>query len=241
MWKSLALVLVVLCILEQGQCEVFTSMANMENLAETEQLLFSSFKTYLQAEEDRLKVLKNFMLRVEDAQKNVNLSDVAKYLGNPINTYLMLRRLSSEWRDVESFLSQDGEAAEDFKAIYDNAKMVLPTTEDHEGAMTALFRLQDTYKVPSNMLAKGIIPGVKSLSHHLEIREIYEIGLHAYDNQNYQYASEWMRTAYEEFGLNATIDGIKRNKVLDYLAYSEYKKGNLPEAFKLTKELAALR
>ena len=45
----------------------------------------------------------------------------------------------------------------DFKAIYDNAKMVLPTTEDHEGAMTALFRLQDTYKVPSNMLAKGEI------------------------------------------------------------------------------------
>ena len=112
MWKLLALIFLVFGIFEHGQCEVFTSMANMQNLAETEQLLFSSFKTYVQAEEERLQVLKNFMLRVEDAQKNVNLTDVAKYLGNPINTYLMLRRLSSEWRDVESFLSQDSEAAE---------------------------------------------------------------------------------------------------------------------------------
>jgi len=88
-------------------CEVFTSMANMENLAETEQLLYTSFKAYLKAEEQRMKVLRNFMTRIEEAQSIVNETNIAKYLGNPINTYLMLRRLSVEWRQVEQQLTSD--------------------------------------------------------------------------------------------------------------------------------------
>ena len=45
-------------------------------------------------------------------------------------------------------------------AVFDNAKMSFPTVEDHEGAMTALFRLQDTYLMPSNKLAKGLFLNV---------------------------------------------------------------------------------
>ena len=41
-------------------------------------------------------------------------------------------------------------------AAYDIAKAHFPSNEDHEGAMTALFRLQDTYKLPSSKLAKGM-------------------------------------------------------------------------------------
>jgi len=82
-------------------------MANMENLAETEQLLYTSFKAYLKAEEQRMKVLRNFMTRIEEAQSIVNETNIAKYLGNPINTYLMLRRLSVEWRQVEQQLTSD--------------------------------------------------------------------------------------------------------------------------------------
>jgi len=44
----------------------------------------------------------------------------------------------------------------DFVAMLEIAKTHFPSNEDHEGAMAALFRLQDTYKVPSNKLAKGI-------------------------------------------------------------------------------------
>ena len=88
-------------------CEVFTSMANMENLAQTEQLLYTSFKSYLKAEEQRMKVLRNFVARIEEAERIVNETNIGKYLGNPINTYLMLRRLSIEWRQVEQELTND--------------------------------------------------------------------------------------------------------------------------------------
>ena len=35
-------------------------------------------------------------------------------------------------------------------------KPLFPTEEDHVAAMVALFRLQDTYNLPSKSLAKGI-------------------------------------------------------------------------------------
>ena len=43
----------------------------------------------------------------------------------------------------------------DFTAVYDEMKPYFPSSEDYEGAMTALFRLQDTYKLPSLTFAKG--------------------------------------------------------------------------------------
>ena len=101
-----------MALLKCLHCEVFTSTANMENLAYTEQYLFSSFKKFVSAEEQKLMALKKFMARVEDAHKNINMSDVGKYLGNPINTYLMLRRLSIEWLDMEKLLTHDAQESE---------------------------------------------------------------------------------------------------------------------------------
>ena len=51
----------------------------------------------IMAEEERLDILKTFMNKVDEAQQFVNETDIGKYLGNPVNTYLMLRRLSLEW------------------------------------------------------------------------------------------------------------------------------------------------
>ena len=107
MGKYFLLSILSITLIKYLHCEVFTSMANMENMVHTEQLLFNSFKSYLKAEEQRLDKMKKFMARVEDAHKNVNMSDISRYLGNPINTYLMLHRLSLEWRDIEKLLTHD--------------------------------------------------------------------------------------------------------------------------------------
>ena len=112
MVKIVILSILFVALLQCLHCEVFTSTANMENLAHTEQYLFESFKKFVKSEELRLVALKKFMSRVEDAHKNINLSDVGKYLGNPINTYLMLRRLSIEWLDIEKLLTHDAQESE---------------------------------------------------------------------------------------------------------------------------------
>lgn len=69
----------------------------------------------------------------------------------------------------------------------------------------------------------GIIPGVKSFSHQLDLAEVYEIGLHAYDQKDFTHAGEWMRTTLEMLGNETNVAGVEKHKVLDYLAFSEFK------------------
>lgn len=34
-------------------------------------------------------------------------SDVSKYLANPINAYLLVKRLTTDWKQVEGFMTQN--------------------------------------------------------------------------------------------------------------------------------------
>jgi len=70
----------------------------------------------------------------------------------------------------------------------------------------------------------GIIPGVHGLlSHQLKLSEIYEIGLRAYELKDYGHAREWMETALHTIGERKSEDDIDKDKILDYLAFSEFK------------------
>ena len=87
--------------------------------------------------------------------------DVSTYLTNPINAYLLTKRLTSDWRDVEKIMSMD--VGVDFIRNVSNYREVLkfPSDEDLNGAATALTRLQDTYNLDTQSLARGEINGVQ--------------------------------------------------------------------------------
>ena len=86
-------------------CEVFTSIADMEQLVKTEQHLVLSLRNYIDLENQRLHRLKTFLSKVDKILQYVNDSDVTKYLGNPINTYLLLKRFHTDWLEVEDLLT----------------------------------------------------------------------------------------------------------------------------------------
>lgn len=233
------LLVVLFAVITCIHAEFFTSMANMEHLVLTEKYMLSSLKNYVESEEERLASLKKFMLHVDESLRYVNETDIGKYLGNPVNSYLLLKRFNVDWRNLENLLTLDH--AEDFTAAYDEMRPYFPSDEDYEGAMTALFRLQDTYNLPSQKLAKGIIPGVvQSSPQALDPNEIFELGRHAYNLNDWTHSRDWMRTALAEIRGDSSVSADQTATVLDYLAYSEFKSGNVKEAFQLTQELAKL-
>ena len=77
----------------------------MEQLVKTEQHLVLSLRNYIDLENQRLHRLKTFLSKVDKILQYVNDSDVTKYLGNPINTYLLLKRFQTDWLDVEDLLT----------------------------------------------------------------------------------------------------------------------------------------
>lgn len=47
-------------LMNNVNCEVFTALADLEDLLDTEALLIQSLKNYFRAEEDKLKLLKRY-------------------------------------------------------------------------------------------------------------------------------------------------------------------------------------
>lgn len=94
-------------------------------------------------------------------EHNDAVLDTSKYLANPINAYLLTKRLTNDWTQVEAVL-QSEPGKEELRKLTD-AKSVLkfPTAEDLTGAATALMRLQNTYNLETSSLAKGILNGIQ--------------------------------------------------------------------------------
>ena len=72
--------------------------------------LAESLEQYLAAQEKRWRLLQQFAGEVKHAVELAR-KDRAKYLGHPVNAFLLIKRFVREWPEVERQLSQpvDGE------------------------------------------------------------------------------------------------------------------------------------
>lgn len=92
----------------------------------------------------------------EEASRNIQ-----QYLSNPINAYLLVKRLTTDWKRVEDLITQD--VGKSFVANITTSRndLKFPTDEDLNGAAVALMRLQDTYKLETAQVARGVLNGVQ--------------------------------------------------------------------------------
>lgn len=112
-----------------------------------------------------------------------------------------------------------------------------PTDEDLNGAAVALTRLQDTYNLETASLARGELNGVQ-YSSEMTVEECFELGRQLYMNRDFLHSILWMREAMDRLGRpqNKTST-TKKEDILEYLAFSMYKQGNVNAALLMTNEL----
>ena len=143
--------------------ELFTALVHLERLLKTEKHLIGALNSYLSSEEQRLNQLKHVINHYESAAINFehdnneqrNNENVETYLSNPINAYLLVKRLTTDWQTVESIINDKSEVNL-IKMLMENE--TFPSQEDLSGAAEAVIRLQDTYKLDTSSLADGVIP-----------------------------------------------------------------------------------
>lgn len=111
-------------------------------------------------------------------------SDITAYVSNPINAYLLTKRLTTDWRQVENLMEHDVGTGKpeaqtitnpnpnpnpnlsclaDFVQNITQYRNVLkfPSDEDLTGAAVALLRLQDTYQLDTSSVARGKLNGIQ--------------------------------------------------------------------------------
>lgn len=218
-----------------GQGEVFTALVDMEGLLGTEAELVRFLQEHIQKEEDRIQRLRSYLYEYEKQHEEAS-TDIQKFLQNPINAYLLVKRLSMDWKEVENLIRGNAAHLQNFTRRKE--MFIFPDDEDLSGAAVALMRLQDTYKLETSALARGEIQGTH-LTNELSAGDCFELGRQAYNNGDHYHTVLWMQEALERVE-NEQIKSAVKQDILEYLAYSTYLQGNVRHALKLTNELLDL-
>lgn len=88
------------------RAELYTALAEMEELLDTETVLIVNLEAYISAHEQRLQFLRSRVQTYRREHSEAS-ADIAVYLSNPINAYLLTKRLTSDWRSIEDVMSFD--------------------------------------------------------------------------------------------------------------------------------------
>ncbi|KAA0720544.1 Prolyl 4-hydroxylase subunit alpha-2 [Triplophysa tibetana] len=239
--KMLTLLLALACLSSPTRAEIFTSIGQMTDLIFTERELVQSLKDYIRAEETKLEAVKSWANKL-DLLTRASTSDPEGFLAHPVNAYKLMKRLNTEWSELESLVLQD--PSDGFLSNMSAHRQYFPDEEDEKGAAKALMRLQDTYKLDSESFSKGKLPGQEQLtgvrySALLTVDDCSDMGKLAYNENDYYHAVLWMQQALKQMDSGEDAKTLKAD-ILDYLSYSVYQMGDLPRALELTRRLVAI-
>ncbi|XP_063817550.1 prolyl 4-hydroxylase subunit alpha-1 isoform X1 [Pseudophryne corroboree] len=227
-----ALVLFSLC---QAHTDFFTSIGHMSDLLHTEKDLVTSLKEYIKAEEMKLAQIKKWAEKF-DAVSEIAIKDPEGFLGHPVNAFKLMKRLNTEWLEVENLVLKD--MSDGFISNLTIQRQYFPNDDDQKGAAKALLRLQDTYNLDTEKMSMGNLPGVIQKA-TLTAEDCFDLGKVSYTEADYYHTELWMEQALNQLnaGEESSIDKVL---VLDYLSYSVYQQGDLDKALMLTKKLLEL-
>lgn len=117
--------------------------------------------------------------------------NVTRYITNPLNAFLLIKRATSDIALIRKFFFRQSEK------FFKNVKNLLPSDEDLSGAVDGLLRLQVVYKLQSEDFANGIIDGQKTRP-ALSAHDVFVIGEEAFKLENRDFfATKYFTLAWE--------------------------------------------
>uniref|UniRef100_A0A8C9TR30 procollagen-proline 4-dioxygenase n=1 Tax=Scleropages formosus TaxID=113540 RepID=A0A8C9TR30_SCLFO len=149
-------VLLLSCLLCASSAhDFFTSIGQMTDLLYTERDLVASLKDYIRAEENKLEQVKRWAEKL-DVLTNTAVQDPEGFLGHPVNAFKLMKRLNTEWGELESLVLKD--MSDGFISNLTIQRQYFPDDDDQVGAAKALLRLQDTYQLDTETISSGDLP-----------------------------------------------------------------------------------
>ena len=142
-------------------------------------------------------------------------------MGNPLNAFLLIKRLTTDWKIVKELINNKKglNVTSQLKSKTKQLALLWPTNKDLTGAVMTLTRLQETYLLSTNDMANGKLGG-KAFNTRLSADDCFEVGKQSYRKGNSHHALQWLKQALEQLkneGSNPTVD---KEKISNYLSTS---------------------
>lgn len=155
-----------------------------------------------------------------------------KYITNPINAFLLIKRASSDITIIEKRFS---EQSNDFLT---KIKHLQPEDDDLEGAVEGLIRLEIIYRLKSIDFARGIIDGTKTRA-EMTAHDLFVIGEVTYKITGKDYfAEDYLLMSWEMIQKGLDVDEeVNVNKLLLILTSIYQRNGDYVKALATTINL----
>ena len=224
------LVFITFCsLLKKINSEIFSAIDELEKLSIHEKFIFDEMKLIADEIND------DYLNRKLEAWKDERVlveRDITRYITNPLNAFLMIKRATS---DIELIRKRFNNQTEEF---FDKVREILPTDEDLSGAVEGLIRLQFINKLKSEDFANGKIHGEvtrKPLTPH----DLFVIGSEALAFADHLYfAEEYLKLSLQKLDNGLDIDGeVEKNNLLLNLLNLHEKSGDYAEAITIADNL----
>nr|CAD2203874.1 unnamed protein product [Meloidogyne enterolobii] len=217
--------------------ELFTSSAELQQLVHVEKEIPKIIENYILLENKRLENLKSILN--EYLKEESELFELEpKSVLNPLNAFRVIKKLAKTWEEISKEIQSD--LAENYLKNISNQRETRFPNEDLNGAIQGLLRLQDTYKLKTKDLANGLVEDI-NINKQMDAKVCYEIGLAAYNEEDYYHSILWMEEANERYYLlEKESKEINKSDILNILSISLYKQGNLKRALIINDKLIEL-
>ncbi|XP_013181600.1 PREDICTED: prolyl 4-hydroxylase subunit alpha-1-like [Papilio xuthus] len=215
--------------------ELFTAISDMEQLLVTHKIIIDDLDAYIQKEEKRLAVLKK-QLNMYRKEHEMAMADVENYLGNPINAFTLIKRLTIDLDFIENKIKNGTEYVRNETAK--GTEVIYPTEVDLTGTVQALTRLQNTYRLDVGELAQGRLNGIV-YSTPLSASDCYEIGRTLYIVDDYSNSLRWMQEALRKYKEDE-VHNLSEIDILEYISYLHYLLDDGQTALEWTTKILSL-
>ena len=215
---------------------MFTSSTDLQGLIVTESELVVKLNQYLVEESERIEKMKKLIKHYEEL-RDTAVGGEEKFVGNPLNSFLLIKALTSDWKTLQGLIENTagGTLLANLTEERESHGLKWPSDEDLNGAAVGLMRLQDTYRLDTDSLARGVLNG-HNYGPTLSAHDCFELGRQSYNNGDYFHTNIWMDQAMKLYH-EEEEKTISRSDILEYLAFSAYMSGNIRRALKLTNEM----
>ncbi|XP_023036227.1 prolyl 4-hydroxylase subunit alpha-2 [Drosophila willistoni] len=222
--------------------DYYSATSELEALVDVEVRLVQQIEFYLQKAEEQQENIKRFLENVEKVPDDPYY--IEDYFENPINAFITIKRLVHDWRYnvFEPVFDQSDLVAykENLTKQLESPDFKNPTKDDLLGATRGLWRLQETYKLPTSQLANGILmPGDKNeLNVTLSASDCYTIGSYLNELQQHSYAVDWLLEAKaKSIKEVSAFPFVSELSILEQLAPTLNQVGNKKLAYRLNTEI----
>lgn len=208
--------------------EFFTSVANLEDLLESELTILTRLDKYIRLSEEKTKFLKRQKEQMKNEIKDAS-KDPISFLSNPINAFLLMKRLIDDYKKIDNLMQMGLEVH-----LFDDS-IKQPSNNDYKGVVESMGHLQELYNLKAEDLARGEILG-QVKTRELASDECYTIGVIMTQTKQHELAIAWLREALRRWSVEPE-KAISKFEILDFLTYSMAEDGQYQESLKYINQM----